>query len=110
MKIKKKLSFILIVFFFFEFTSSSLAASYYKDSTSQEATAQVSVGKAETTSSNDLINIGEDLKDVFEKSLLSARGYYRVLKTARTIADLEDSKDVRANHLAEAFQYRLRES
>jgi len=67
MKIKKKLSFILIVFFFFEFTSSSLAASYYKDSTSQEATAQVSVGKAETTSSNDLIKIGEDLKDVFEK-------------------------------------------
>ena len=27
------------------------------------------------------------LKDIFEKSLISARGYYRVLKTARTIAD-----------------------
>ncbi len=50
------------------------------------------------------------LKDVFEKSLLSARGYYRVLKTARTIADLEESKDVKVNHLAEAFQYRLREN
>ncbi len=49
------------------------------------------------------------LKDIFEKSLISARGYYRVLKTARTIADLENSKDVRVPHLAEAFQYRLKE-
>ncbi len=50
------------------------------------------------------------LKDVFEKSLLSARGYYRILKTARTIADLEESEKVAVDHLAEAFQYRLRES
>ena len=50
------------------------------------------------------------LKDMFEKSLLSARGYYRVLKTARTIADLEEAKNINTGHLAEAFQYRLRES
>ncbi|MBI4992433.1 MAG: YifB family Mg chelatase-like AAA ATPase [Candidatus Harrisonbacteria bacterium] len=50
------------------------------------------------------------LKDIFEKSLISARGYYRILKTARTIADLENSNNVREDHLAEAFQYRLRES
>ncbi len=49
------------------------------------------------------------LKDIFEKSLVSARGYYRVLKTARTIADLENSKDVQVSHLAEAFQYRLKD-
>jgi magnesium chelatase family protein len=49
------------------------------------------------------------LKDIFEKSLISARGYYRVLKTARTIADLENSKDVKVGHLAEAFQYRLKD-
>ena len=49
------------------------------------------------------------LKDIFERSLISARGYYRVLKTARTIADLENSKDVNVSHLAEAFQYRLKE-
>ena len=49
------------------------------------------------------------LKDIFEKSLISARGYYRVLKTARTIADLENSNDVQVSHLAEAFQYRLKE-
>jgi len=50
------------------------------------------------------------LKDIFEKSLISARGYYRLLKTARTIADLEESNAVKVNHVAEAFQYRLRES
>jgi magnesium chelatase family protein len=50
------------------------------------------------------------LKDIFEKSLLSARGYYRILKTARTIADLEESKEVKIDHLAEAFQYRLRDN
>lgn len=49
------------------------------------------------------------LKEVFDKSLISARGYYRILKVARTIADLEQSENVTANHLAEAFSYRLRE-
>jgi len=49
------------------------------------------------------------VKDVFDKSLLSARGYYRVLKVARTIADLESAEFVSANHLAEAFSYRLKE-
>jgi magnesium chelatase family protein len=39
---------------------------------------------------------------------LSARAYHRVLKLARTIADLEASESVQANHLAEALQYRPR--
>lgn len=49
------------------------------------------------------------LKNILDKSFLSARGYYRILKTARTIADLENSEKVLTSHLAEAFQYRLRE-
>ncbi|WP_439153920.1 YifB family Mg chelatase-like AAA ATPase [Yoonia sp.] len=44
---------------------------------------------------------------VAERFGLSARGYHRVLRVARTIADLEGSDDVRKPHVAEAVSYRL---
>jgi magnesium chelatase family protein len=42
-----------------------------------------------------------------EKLRLSARGYHRMLRIARTIADLEGSEDVRHPHIAETIGYRL---
>ncbi|SOB92572.1 magnesium chelatase family protein [Rhodobacter sp. JA431] len=49
----------------------------------------------------------ELLGKVSERFGLTARGYHRVLRTARTIADLEGAAQVRAPHLAEAVSYRI---
>ncbi|RWF48630.1 MAG: ATP-binding protein [Mesorhizobium sp.] len=47
------------------------------------------------------------LKDVSEKLAFSARAYHRVLKVARTLADLDASETVGRIHLAEAISYRM---
>jgi magnesium chelatase family protein len=49
------------------------------------------------------------LKAAMHQLHLSARGFHRVLKLARTIAELADVKDIGAAHVAEAVQYRPRE-
>ncbi len=46
------------------------------------------------------------LTDAAERMRLTARGYHRVLRVARTLADLEGAPQVRRIHLAEALAYR----
>lgn len=47
------------------------------------------------------------LRRYINSGKLTARGYHRVLKTARTIADLEDSMEIKNDHLQEAVMYRI---
>lgn len=50
---------------------------------------------------------GEELlQNAFRKLKLSVRAYERILKVARTIADLDDKKKIQFKHVAEAIQYR----
>ncbi len=47
------------------------------------------------------------IKKAIETSFLSPRGYYRVLKIARTIADLDGSTETKKEHFAEALRYKI---
>ena len=57
-----------------------------------------------------LVKLSKEVRDLLDDSAerlaLSARAYHRVIKIARTIADLEGSDEIKANHILEAIQYR----
>ena len=58
--------------------------------------------------------IEESAKDILNKSFdnlkFSMRAYYKIIKVARTIADIEESKVIKKAHLLEAMQYRSKEN
>ena len=49
----------------------------------------------------------EMMEQVFCKMKLSARAYHKIIKVARTIADLDGSDEIREQHLGEAICYRM---
>ena len=69
--------------------------------TNAEMTAKETKEYAELTSSGEVL-----LQRIFDSLHLSARAHDRILRVARTIADLAYSSDITAEHLAEALQFR----
>lgn len=60
------------------------------------------------------LSISTEVKQLLNNSAatlkLSPRAYHRMIKLARTIADLDDSTEIKTDHVLEAFQYRPREN
>lgn len=52
--------------------------------------------------------IQELLNTAVDKLKLSTRGYFKILRIARTIADLEGANDLNTSHISEAIQYRMK--
>ncbi len=77
----------------------------YKDYDNVFCNAQISsrMQRKYATPTDDAMEV---LKNAMEKRNLSARAFDRIIKVARTIADLEGVEQVQAHHIAEAVQYR----
>ena len=89
-----------------------MAASLIQDKrlAGRKATCNADMPARDVTASCKLTPRGKEVLHTATRQLhLSARGYHRVLKVGRTIADLEGADLIDTPHIAEALQYRKRE-
>jgi magnesium chelatase family protein len=87
------------------YTAVEAAVAMQQERKQQEPTAHLSPDKIKQYCALDMN--GQDLmKEAFDKLKLSVRGYHKVLKIARTIADLAASPSIGVVHLKEALLYR----
>ncbi len=78
-----------------------------RESNSRSSDPRVSTLDSSGIVCNADMRVGESLvRAAMGQMNLSSRGYHRVLKLARTIADLAGCENIQAAHLAEALQYR----
>ncbi len=77
----------------------------YKESDTVHYNSQIGPKQLDSFCSLDELSLGL-IKKAMDKLNLSARAYDRILRVARTIADLDESEVIQSNHLAEAIQYR----
>jgi magnesium chelatase family protein len=77
----------------------------FKDIDGVYCNAQMSSKQQRTFAQTDKSS-SELLKNAMQRLNLSARAYDRIIKVARTIADLDESENILSNHIAEAINYR----
>ena len=69
---------------------------------------------ATTTLLEQFVILDDEMKAILKKAMqvygISMRGYNKILKVARTIADLEGKENVEKNHILEALRYRRADS
>lgn len=74
----------------------------------------ISNSEMNTRQVKEICTLDEESKSLITSAInrfqISARGYVRILKVARTIADLESATDIKSKHIAEAIQYRITDS
>ncbi len=81
----------------------------YNNSAQMACQVNADMGPAEVRQFCELDDAGKQLMRAAMKQLnMSARAFHRILKLARTIADLAESEKIETHHLAEAVQYRAR--